>query len=468
MLLAVDVGNTQTFLGLFEGERLADTWRVATDRSRTGDELVVLLGGLLDPDAVDGICLSTTVPLLLREWERLAGRWAHAPLLAVGPGIRTGIPIRYDDPREVGPDRIVNAVAAKTRYGAPVIVVDFGTSTNFDVVSPEGEYVGGVLAPGIETSMDALFARAARLVKVDYVEPPSVIGKTTVAGLQSGLVHGFAGQVDGIVAAIRGELEAPETRVIATGGLAELVAHALDHDRARRPVPHARGPPPRLGAQPVIPDPATLAVFCGAALALLVVPGPAVLYIVAQLDRRRAPRGRRVDARDPGGRARARLRGCARALRRSLAASALAFDTVKYLGAAYLVAIGLWTLFRGGSPTDPDEERPPTRYRRRFAQGVVVQILNPKTALFFLAFLPQFVDQSAGRVGLQMLFLGLIFVALAIVSDGDVGARRGDGLGAAPRARRLPAGAALRQRLGLRRPRRRDGAHRVAPRLDVA
>jgi type III pantothenate kinase len=224
VLLAVDVGNTQTVLGLFEGKELCDTWRVATDRSRTGDELVVLLGGLLDPDAVDGICLSTTVPLLLREWERLAGRWAHAPLLAVGPGIRTGIPIRYDDPREVGPDRIVNAVAAKTRLGAPVIVVDFGTSTNFDVVSPAGEYVGGVLAPGIETSMDALFARAARLVKVDYVEPPSVIGKTTVAGLQSGLVYGFAGQVDGIVTAIRGELEAPGAPVIATGGLAELVA----------------------------------------------------------------------------------------------------------------------------------------------------------------------------------------------------------------------------------------------------
>ena len=223
MLLAVDVGNTQTVLGLFEGEELADTWRVATDRSRTGDELVVLLGGLLDPDAVDGICLSTTVPLLLREWERLAGRWAHAPLLAVGPGIRTGIPIRYDDPREVGPDRIVNSVAAKARYGAPVIVVDFGTSTNFDVVSPEGDYVGGVLAPGIETSMDALFARAARLVKVDYVEPPSVIGKTTVGGLQSGLVYGFAGQVDGIVGRIRGEL-GTSAPVVATGGLADLVA----------------------------------------------------------------------------------------------------------------------------------------------------------------------------------------------------------------------------------------------------
>jgi type III pantothenate kinase len=178
---------------------------------------------MLDLDAVDGICLASTVPTLIREWERLALRWAHAPILVVGPGVRTGIPIRYDDPREVGPDRIVNSVAAKERYGAPVIVVDFGTSTNFDVVSPAGDYVGGVLAPGIETSMEALFARAARLVKVDYVEPPSVIGKTTVGGLQSGVVYGFAGQVDGIVTAIRGELGV-EAQVVATGGLSELVA----------------------------------------------------------------------------------------------------------------------------------------------------------------------------------------------------------------------------------------------------
>ena len=224
MLLAVDVGNTQTVLGLYEARELAEDWRVATDRSRTGDELAVLLGGLLDPDSVDGICLSTTVPSILREWQGLAERWAHAPLLVVGPGVKTGIPIRYDDPREVGPDRIVNAVAARERYGAPAIVVDFGTSTNFDVVSPQGEYVGGVLAPGIEISMEALFARAARLVNVDFVAPPSVIGKTTVGGLQSGLVYGFAGQVDGIVARIRAELEAPDAPVIATGGLAELIA----------------------------------------------------------------------------------------------------------------------------------------------------------------------------------------------------------------------------------------------------
>jgi type III pantothenate kinase len=224
MLLAVDVGNTQTAIGLYDGERLTDHWRLATERSRTGDELGVLLGGLLDLESVSGICLASTVPTLLAEWERVAERWAQAPLLAVGPGVKTGIPIRYDDPREVGPDRIVNSVAAKTRYGAPVIVVDFGTSTNFDVVSRDGEYVGGVLAPGVEISMEALFARAARLVKVDYTEPPSVIGKTTVGGLQSGLVYGFAGQVDGIVEAVRGELGEPEAPVVATGGLAPLIA----------------------------------------------------------------------------------------------------------------------------------------------------------------------------------------------------------------------------------------------------
>jgi type III pantothenate kinase len=223
VLLAVDVGNTQTALGLYADAELTDNWRLATERSTTADELGVLLGGLLDFDRVEGICLASTVPVLIREWETLAVKWAQAPLLVVGPGVKTGIPIRYDDPREVGPDRIVNAVSAKERYGAPVIVVDFGTSTNFDVVSPEGEYVGGVLAPGIETSMEALFARAARLVKVDYAAPATVIGKTTVGGLQSGLVYGFAGQVDGIVGRIREELGA-EARDIATGGLADLVA----------------------------------------------------------------------------------------------------------------------------------------------------------------------------------------------------------------------------------------------------
>ena len=223
MLLAADVGNTQTVLGLYQDADLRDHWRLTTEHSTTADELGVLLSGLFDLDSVGGICLATSVPVLVREWELLASKWAHAPLLVVGPGVRTGIPIRYDDPRELGPDRIANAIAAKERYGAPVIVVDFGTSTNFDVVSPAGEYVGGVLAPGIEISMDALFARAARLVEVDYAVPASVIGKTTVGGLQSGLVYGFAGQVDGIVGRIREELGA-EARVVATGGLADLVA----------------------------------------------------------------------------------------------------------------------------------------------------------------------------------------------------------------------------------------------------
>lgn len=223
MLLAIDVGNTQTVFGLFEGEQLTEHWRVATDPRRTGDELGVTLSGFLDLENVSGVCLSSTVPALVRSYEEFAERWAHAPLLVVGPGTRTGISIRYDDPREIGPDRIANAVAASSRYGCPCIVVDFGTSTNFDAVSAAGEFVGGVLAPGIEVSMDALFARAARLPKIDFSEPPTVIGKTTIAALQAGLVYGFAGQVDGIVERIRGEL-GDGARVIATGGLASLIA----------------------------------------------------------------------------------------------------------------------------------------------------------------------------------------------------------------------------------------------------
>jgi type III pantothenate kinase len=223
MLLAIDVGNTQTALGLYDGERLADHWRIATEPERTGDELGVLFGRLLDFGALDGIALASSVPQLVREYELLAERWADAPILLLGPGTKTGLPIRYDDPREVGPDRIANAVASGERHGKPSIVVDFGTSTNFDVVSAAGEFVGGVLAPGIDVSMEALFARAARLVKVDFVEPPAVIGKTTVSALQSGLVYGFAGQVDGIVERIRGELGA-EAPAIATGGLADLIA----------------------------------------------------------------------------------------------------------------------------------------------------------------------------------------------------------------------------------------------------
>ena len=233
MLLAVDVGNTQTVLGLFDGERLADAL-APRDRPhahgrrarRPARRAPRPRRGRRDLPLVDG---ADARP---RVGARSPSAGPQAPLLVVGPGVKTGIPIRYDDPREVGPDRIVNAVAAQGALRRAVIVVDFGTSTNFDVVSPQGEYVGGVLAPGIEISMDALFARAARLVKVDFVAPASVIGKTTVGGLQSGLVYGFAGQVDGIVARIRAELGAPDAPVVATGGLAELIAPHARRSRA--------------------------------------------------------------------------------------------------------------------------------------------------------------------------------------------------------------------------------------------
>ena len=184
----------------------------------------MLLRSLVALETLEGIVLCSSVPQLVREYEGFADRWAGAELLVLGPGVSTGIAIRYDDPREVGPDRIANAVAARERHGSPSVVVDFGTSTNFDVVSAAGDFAGGVLAPGIEVSMDALFARTARLPRVPFVAPDRVISQTTVQALQSGLVYGFAGQVDAIVDRIREELSAPDAPVVATGGLAELIA----------------------------------------------------------------------------------------------------------------------------------------------------------------------------------------------------------------------------------------------------
>jgi type III pantothenate kinase len=231
VLLAIDVGNTSTVFGLYDGTELSEHWRVATERQKSGDELGALYRNFLDFSCVEGIVLSSTVPQLVRSYHEFAQRYTSAQLLEMGPGVKTGIPVRYDDPREVGPDRIANAVAASERYGAPCVVVDFGTSTNFDVVSADREYIGGVLAPGIEISMDALFERAARLRKIDFVQPETVIGKTTVAALQSGVVYGFAGQVDGIVEHIRGELGS-DAQTVATGGLADLIApHARTIDR---------------------------------------------------------------------------------------------------------------------------------------------------------------------------------------------------------------------------------------------
>jgi type III pantothenate kinase len=223
MLLAVDIGNTNTVLGVFDGGTLVESWRVKTDARDTADELALTFRGLLGDTKVDGVAACSTVPAVLGQLRIMLGRYyPDLPAVVVEPGVRTGVPLLYDNPKEVGSDRIVNALAAHHLYGGPAIVVDFGTSTNFDVVSAKGEFLGGVLAPGIEISIDALAARAARLVKVELARPRAVIGKSTVEALQSGILYGFAGQIDGVVRRIVAELGAPAT-VVATGGLAQVV-----------------------------------------------------------------------------------------------------------------------------------------------------------------------------------------------------------------------------------------------------
>jgi len=233
MLLTIDVGNTNMVLGVFDGEEVVEHWRIATDPARTADEIAVVLRGLIAQSGVigaadiGGIALCSTVPSVLHEMRAMCRRYYHdIPVLIVEPGVRTGVSVRMDNPKEVGSDRIMNAVAASHLYGGPAVVVDFGTSTNFDAVSARGEFVGGVLAPGIEISVDALSRRAAQLLKVELARPHHVIGKNTVEALQSGIIYGFAGQVEGIARRMVVEL-APEdpssVTVIATGGLAPLV-----------------------------------------------------------------------------------------------------------------------------------------------------------------------------------------------------------------------------------------------------
>jgi type III pantothenate kinase len=224
MLLTIDVGNTNTVIGCFEGEQLVESWRIKTDARATADETALLLRGLLaDEPRPAGIAACSTVPAVLHELRGVFERYYQdVPAVIVEPGVRTGVPILYDNPREVGADRIVNALAAHHLHGGPAIVVDFGTSTNFDVVSERGEFLGGALAPGIEISVDALAARAARLLKVELVRPRSAIGKSTVEALQSGIIYGFAGQIDGLVRRIAAEL-GQHPVVIATGGLAPLI-----------------------------------------------------------------------------------------------------------------------------------------------------------------------------------------------------------------------------------------------------
>jgi type III pantothenate kinase len=229
MLLVVDVGNTQTHFGLFDdgASTVAEHWRFATVRESTGDELGAVLANLLElrglsfGDVGDSI-VSSTVPQLSEQWTSMAGRYLGHEMLVVGPSIRTGMPIRYDNPHEVGADRLANAVAAYDRVHSACVIVDFGTAITYDVVSAAGEYLGGIITPGAEISIDALYDRAAKLPKVELGPPRSLIGKSTVDAIRSGIVYGFAGQVEGIVRRLRAEL-GPATYVIATGGLAGLL-----------------------------------------------------------------------------------------------------------------------------------------------------------------------------------------------------------------------------------------------------
>ena len=224
MLLAIDVGNTNTVLGLYDNEKLIQNWRIKTDTNSTADELILTYNGLLnDQPKVTGISLCSTVPSVLREMRWMLERYfPDAKTVIIEPGTKTGVPIITDNPKEVGADRIANSLAVFERHGGPSVVVDFGTSTNFDVVSEKGEFLGGALAPGIEISLEALANRAAQLRKVEFVKPRSVIGKNTVEALQSGALYGFAGQVDGILQRIIAEI-GPLKAVVATGGLAPLV-----------------------------------------------------------------------------------------------------------------------------------------------------------------------------------------------------------------------------------------------------
>ena len=228
MLLAVDVGNTNIALGIFEGETLRATWNIATDLNKTADEYDVLLMNLLPREDlslsdIDHVSIACVVPPLLTIIEELSQRHLKVPPLIVGPGVKTGVRVCTDNPREVGADRIVNAAAAHHLYGGPVIVIDFGTATTFDAVSKEGDYLGGSIAPGILISAEALFERASRLPRVELMAPEHTIGKNSVSAMQSGIIFGYVGLIESLVNRIRQELGG-KTFVVATGGLAQIIA----------------------------------------------------------------------------------------------------------------------------------------------------------------------------------------------------------------------------------------------------
>ncbi len=231
LLLTIDVGNTNTCLGLHSGSTLEADWRLTTRREQTTDEYGILVRNLfssfgVEPKDVAGVALASVVPPLTGVLVELSRQYLGREPLVIEPGVKTGMPIQYEPPGDVGADRIVNGVAALAAYGGPVIVVDFGTATTFDVVSRKGEYVGGVICPGIGISADALFQRAARLPRVDVRNPGRVIGRSTVGSIQAGLYYGYAAMVEGIIGRIRAELKEP-ARVVATGGLAETLAREV-------------------------------------------------------------------------------------------------------------------------------------------------------------------------------------------------------------------------------------------------
>jgi type III pantothenate kinase len=226
MLLAIDIGNTQTHLGAFEGEELVEHWRFQTRSGATGDELAERIAGLMGLSGVEfgglsSVCVSSVVPPLGTQYEQLSGRYLDADFLLIGPGVKTGMPIRIENPLEVGADRLVNAIAAWDRFGEACIVVDFGTGINIDVVSADGEYLGGAIGPGLAPSLTALIDRAARISRMDLEQPSQAIGRSTKAAINSGFIFGFAGLIDGIVGRMEDEL--PNPRLVATGGYASVV-----------------------------------------------------------------------------------------------------------------------------------------------------------------------------------------------------------------------------------------------------
>lgn len=228
MILVIDVGNTNIVLGVYRGKELLHHWRLSTNRSATADEYGISIHNLfhyagIKTDQIKGVIISSVVPPLMRTLEQLCLKYVRKAPLIVGPGVKTGLNIRYENPREVGADRIVNSVAGIEKYGAPLIIVDFGTATTFDYIDASGNYLGGAIVPGIGISTEALYQRAAKLPRIELVRPKSVIGRNPVTSMQAGIIFGYAGQVDGIVSRIRSEFGV-RPRVVATGGLADLIA----------------------------------------------------------------------------------------------------------------------------------------------------------------------------------------------------------------------------------------------------